>query len=91
MLRWIVSLTTLVAVSSVFAQGSFLGSDTQSKKGSFCTPTTPPSDPSPYKCNPTPPTCNPTPPSQCVPEPASIAALAIGGFGLIVRRKKKTG
>jgi hypothetical protein len=90
MLRWIVSLTTLVAVSSVFAQGTFLNSETSSKKSSFCDTTPPKCDPAPYKCDTTPPNCNPKPPTtQCVPEPTSIAALAVGGFGLIVRRKKK--
>ncbi|MEI7984975.1 MAG: PEP-CTERM sorting domain-containing protein [Armatimonadota bacterium] len=89
MLRWIVSLTTLVAVSSVFAQGTFLNSDTSSKKSSFCDTTPPKSDPAPYKCDTTPPNCNPKPPTQCVPEPTSVAALAVGGLGLLVRRKKK--
>ena len=87
MLRWIVSLTALITVSSVFAQGTFLNSDTSSKKGSFYETNQKDPTPSQY-CNPAPPPCN-APPTQCVPEPASFAALAIGGFGLIIRRKKK--
>jgi hypothetical protein len=89
MLRWIVSLTALIAVSSVFAQGSSFcnNGDNNKDKNSFCDPT--PSKPNDNGyCNPKPP-CDPKPPTNCVPEPTSVAALAIGGIGFLLRKKKK--
>ena len=100
MLRWIVSISALIVVSSTFAQGSLFcndGHNSDKNKSSFCNPTPIKCDPTPVKCdpkpidcNPKPPTdCNPKPPTNCVPEPTSVAALAIGGIGFIMRKKKK--
>lgn len=92
MLRWIVSITALIVVGSAFAKNNndwatSLGDtgwnqkdkygqdDPYNKKGgSFCD--------IPVKCDP--------PTNQnCVPEPTSMAALAIGGITMLKRRKKK--
>jgi hypothetical protein len=80
MLRWIVSLTALIAVSSVFAQGTLFDKNhhdgnSDNSKNSYC-------DPTPVKCD-------PKPPTNCVPEPGSVAVMAIGGLGLLLRKKKK--
>lgn len=73
MLRWIVSLSAIIAVSSVFAQGSFFDkNNNDGGKGNN------------EYCPPTPPKCDP------VPEPASVAVMAVGGLGLLLRKRKKS-
>ncbi len=102
MLRWIVSLTALIAVSSVFAQGSsfgghdshdggLFGKDDKGKgddKGNIFCPTDDKGKDNSYCPTDDKNSC-PKPPPNCVPEPASFLALGVGGVGFLLARKKK--
>lgn len=86
MVRRIVSISALLLVASAaFAGGGtsnnhFLGDDTAGWTGAVDTK----SGYGSY-CDNNP----PKPPTNCVPEPTSMAALAIGGIGFLRRKKKQ--
>ena len=100
MLRWIVSITALIAVSSVFAQGSEFGGSDHSKDGGFSNKDDKgKGDDKGFKDGGDKDSKdggdkdkdkdNPKPPTNCVPEPASFLALGVGGIGFFLARKKK--
>lgn len=87
MSRWIVSFSALIVVASAFANPtngsltnlSHSGWDSYSNSGTNYGNSYSNTDPK---------NCDPKPPTNCVPEPSSIAALAIGGIAFLRRKKK---
>ena len=98
MLRWIVSITALIAVSSVFAQGSEFGGSDHSKDGGFSNKDdngkgddkgSKDGGDKGSKDGGDKDGGDHKKPTDCVPEPASFLALGVGGVGFFLARKKK--